>query len=879
MDDPCLAGAIVGRISARPDVGGKFIFANGEKLYIRGVTYGPFRPDAHDCEYHNPEVVSHDFACMAANGVNAVRTYTAPPRWLLDLAQQHGLWVMVGLAWEQHIAFLNDRQRLQAIEERVRTGVRDCANHPAVLGYSIGNEIPASIVRWYGRQRVEGFLKRLYHAVKAEDPACLVTYVNYPTTEYLQLPFIDFVCCNVYLEAQEQFAAYLARLQTLAGDRPLVLAEVGLDSQRNGEETQAQTLDWQVRSLFAGGCAGGFVYAWTDEWHRGGFDIDDWDFGLTTRARQPKPALAAVQRAFAETPFSADLPWPHVSVVVCSYNGSRTIGACCASLRQLAYPNYEVIVVDDGSTDSIAAIAAEYGFRVIRATHGGLSRARNLGLAVADGEIIAYTDDDTEADPHWLTYLAATFMQTEYAGVGGPNLAPGGDGFMADAIANAPGGPIHVLLSDSEAEHIPGCNMAFRKSCLQEIGGFDPQFRVAGDDVDVCWRLQARGWRLGFSPAALVWHHPRKAVRAFLKQQLGYGRAEAMLEMKWPEKYNRLGHVHWQGHSYGQRITRGLPFLRWRVYHGVWGSRLFQSIYTAGPTTLWSLLLTPEWLLVISALLLLSLLGIFWPLLLVALPALALAIGASLVEAVASAAQAAFSRDRYPPVRRIGLYTLTAFLYLLQPSARLLGRLQAGLTLWRRRGRLDFALPRPRALTVWSEHWQATEARLTDIEVNLRTQGALVRRGGDFDPWDLEVLGGLLGSVRLLMTMEEHGGGRQLARFRLWPKFWSPGLLLNLVLVVLAALAALDQARTIAILLGFFALMLAWRAFGDCATAMATHLNALQTVYADAPKEEEGNWAVKSSILPFVGHRFKANKPKRSDGSPPTEDAIEPSVH
>ncbi len=849
MDVLCFTGAIVGRKSTRPTVHGKFIFANGEKLYIRGVTYGPFRPDAQGCEYHNPEVVSRDFACMATNGVNAVRTYTVPPLWLLDLAQQHGLWVMVGLAWEQHIAFLDDWQRTQAIEEGVRAGVRGCAGHPAILCYSIGNEIPASLVRWYGRRRVEGFLKRLYHAVKTEDPARLVTYVNYPTTEYVQLPFIDFVCFNVYLEAPEQFAAYLARLQTLAGDRPLVLAEVGLDSQRNGEEMQAQTLDWQVRSLFTGGCTGGFVYAWTDEWHRGGFDIDDWDFGLTTRTRQPKPALAAVQRAFAEAPFPADLSWPRISVVVCSHNGSRTIGACCASLRKLEYPNYEVIVVDDGSTDNSAAIAGDYGFRVIRAAHGGLSQARNLGLAAADGEIIAYTDDDTEADPHWLTYLAATFMQTEYAGVGGLNLAPADDGFVADAVANAPGGPIHVLLSDREAEHIPGCNMAFRKACLQEIGGFDPQFRAAGDDVDICWRLQARGWRLGFSPAALVWHHPRRSVRAFLKQQLGYGRAEALLEMKWPEKYNRLGHVHWQGHPYTQNITRGLPFLRWRVYHGVWGSRLFQSIYTVGPTTLWSLLLTPEWLLVTGVLLLLSLLGIFWPPLLLALPAFVLAMGASLMEAVTSAAQAAFSRDRYPPLQRMGLYSLTASLYLLQPAARLLGRLQSGLTLWRRRGRLDFVLPRPRTLTVWSEHWQAAEARLTAIETSVRTQGALVRRGGDFDRWDLEVLGGLLGSVRLLMTMEEHGGGRQLARFRLWPHFWSPGLVLNLVLALLAALVALDQARLIAVLLGLMALMLALRAFGDCATAMAAYLHVLQTAFADAPKDEGGDLVVKPSIV------------------------------
>lgn len=833
---------------ARPAVHGKFIFINGEKCYLRGVTYGPFRPDAEGCEYHDQATVDRDFADMVATGVNTVRTYTVPPRWLLDLAHHHGLWVLVGLAWEQHIAFLDEPQRLRAITQQVRAGVASCAGHPAVLGYSIGNEIPSSLVRWYGRQRVERFLKRLYQAAKAADPAGLVTYVNYPTTEYLQLPFLDFVCFNVYLETEAQFTSYLARLQTLAGNRPLVLAEVGLDSRRNGEERQAATLAWQVRALFAGGCAGGFVYAWTDEWHRGGFDIDDWDFGLTTRTRHPKPALQAVQQAFAEAPFPTDQPWPRITVIVCSRNGSRTIGACCASLGQLAYPNYGVIVVDDGSTDQTAAIAESYGFPVIRAPHGGLSRARNLGLAAADGEIVAYTDDDTEVDPHWLTYLAATFLQTNDAGVGGPNLAPMQDGFVADAVAYAPGGPIHVLLSDHEAEHIPGCNMAFRKRCLEEIGGFDPQFRAAGDDVDLCWRLQARGWRLGFSPAALVWHHRRNSVWTFLKQQLGYGRAEALLEAKWPEKYNRLGHVRWQGQPYGQTITRGLSFLRWRVYHGVWGSRLFQSIYTAGPTTLWSLLLMPEWLLLIGVLLLLSLLGWFWPPLLFGLPVLIMAVGALLVEAVASAAQAAFPPAYYTPRQRLGLHALTALLYLLQPPARLIGRLQAGLTLWRRRSRPTFALPYSRGLTVWSERWQTGEARLTALERVLIAQGGVVRRGGDYDRWDLEVLGGLLGSARLLMTIEEHGGGHQLLRFRLWPKFWHPGLLMNVIVALLAGLALVDQAGLIALFLGLLTLLLILRAFGDCAVAMAAYLRAVQTLFAETPVPDSPHRPIREAL-------------------------------
>src|SRR5918995_2174705 len=138
---------------------GKFIVSGEDKFYVRGVTYGTFRPGADGEQYPNPEVVERDFARMAASGANAVRTYTVPPRWLLDSAQRHNLYVMISLPWEGHVAFLDDRERSRSIEERVRAGVRACAGHPAVLCYVIGNEIPATIVRWHVRRRLRRRLR------------------------------------------------------------------------------------------------------------------------------------------------------------------------------------------------------------------------------------------------------------------------------------------------------------------------------------------------------------------------------------------------------------------------------------------------------------------------------------------------------------------------------------------------------------------------------------------------------------------------------------------------------------------------------------------------------------------------------------------------
>jgi GT2 family glycosyltransferase len=804
----------------RPGVAGKFLYAGEDKLWIKGVTYGTFRPDAAGTDYPGPEVVRSDFAAMAAAGINAVRLYTVPPRSLLDEAQRHGLRVMVGLAWEQHIAFLDVPGRAAEIEARVRAAAQQCVGHPALLCYSVGNEIPPSIVRWHGRRRIERFVRRLYDTAKAQDPDALVTYVNFPTTEYLQLPFLDFVCFNVYLESRERLEAYLARLQNLAGERPLVMAEIGLDSRRQGEPTQAESIDWQVRSAFAGGCAGAFVFAWTDEWHRGGFDIEDWDFGLTTRDRRPKPALAALRKAYAQVPFPEDTPWPRVTVVICSYNGSRTLRDTLEGLTRVQYPNFEVIVVNDGSTDATPAIAAEYDVRLINTDNRGLSSARNSGWQAASGEIVAYIDDDAYPDPHWLHYLAYSFMTGDWAGVGGPNIAPPGDGAIAGCVANAPGGPVHVLLSDREAEHIPGCNMAFRRDALAAVGGFDPRYRAAGDDVDLCWRLQQRGGRIGFHAAAMDWHHRRNSLAMYWRQQKGYGKAEALLEQKWPGRYSAAGHLAWAGRLYGRGFALPIPFGAARVYGGVWGSAAYQSLYRPAPLTLLVLPLMPEWYLVIAALAALLLLSLSWPPLRFIAPLLVLAATAPIAQAAMAATRAAYPVPAKSIGERAQRWLLTACLHLMQPLARLLGRLRHGLTPWRRRGGAAI-VPRPLERETWRETWHAPEQWLRDLEARLCDAGAPVRRGGDYERWDLETRVGTLGAARVRLGVEEHGAGRQMVRWRLWPRPSTPAVLAAVLLGLVALGAALDRAWLATALLGAAAGVLAWRVAVDCGSALA----------------------------------------------------------
>jgi GT2 family glycosyltransferase len=401
------------------------------------------------------------------------------------------------------------------------------------------------------------FIDELIAEAKRIDPECLCTYANYPSTEFLHPQTLDFVSFNVYLHQPAAFKSYLARLQMLADTKPLVLSEFGIDSRarrRNRQMRNALLADRTRLSRRRGGCGGVQLHRRLASRRRASAD---WQMGLTTATRETKTLVPRRQRSLRIAPKFPLARKPRVSVVVASYNAATTLKACLESLRNLNYSDYEVILVDDGSTDTTPQIAPLFpNVRYFRHhTNLGLSVARNTGIAAAAGEIVAFTDADCRADEDWLYYLVADLISGEFAGVGGHNLLPPDDSPTATAVMVSPGGPAHVMLTDREAEHIPGCNMAFLKSALDAIGGFDPIFWKAGDDVDLCWRLQQAGYKIGFSAAAFVWHYRRSTIGAYLKQQRGYGEAEALLVRKHPEYFNAFGNSMWRGRIYAPPNT------------------------------------------------------------------------------------------------------------------------------------------------------------------------------------------------------------------------------------------------------------------------------------------------------------------------------------
>ena len=243
---------------------------------------------------------------------------------------------MVGLPWEQHVTFLDEPQR--AARHRARGSAKASRRAPDTRPCSptpSATRSPPRSSAGTAPHKIERFIQRLYNAVKAEDPTRWSPTSIIPRTEYLYLPFLDFVCFNVYLESRERLEAYLARLQNIAGDRPLVMAEIGLDSLRNGEERQARAMEWQIRAVFAAGVRGRVRLRLDRRVAPRRARHRRLEVRPDHRDRKPKARPRRRQRAYADTPSRSDRTWPSVSVVVCSRNGARTIAdasrACGAS--------------------------------------------------------------------------------------------------------------------------------------------------------------------------------------------------------------------------------------------------------------------------------------------------------------------------------------------------------------------------------------------------------------------------------------------------------------------------------------------------------------------------------------------------------------------
>lgn len=234
---------------------------------------------------------------------------------------------------------------------------------------------------------------------------------------------------------------------------------------------------------------------------------------------------------------------PHVSVVILTFNRAEDLKRCLNSLERQSVRNTEIIVIDNGSTDGTLDLVKEHSVKLVRDLTKCKGYLRNLGFRKASAKIVAYIDDDAEADPNWIKEITNTFERFEAAdAIGGPaittskqlslreraghskflsflakiyetiilenRLAAVGAIFKSGALSV--GGSLHFsakLKKPFNVDVLTTCNLAVKKSVLKKIGGFDENFIFNNEDVDLCVRIKNAGFKLLFNPKAVVWHN------------------------------------------------------------------------------------------------------------------------------------------------------------------------------------------------------------------------------------------------------------------------------------------------------------------------------------------------------------------------------------
>jgi hypothetical protein len=244
----------------------------------------------------------------------------------------------------------------------------------------------------------------------------------------------------------------------------------------------------------------------------------------------------------------------------------------------------------------------------------------------------------------------------------------------------------------------------------------------------------------------------------------------------------------------------------------------------------------PEWYVLTVALGVLSIASIVWQPLRFTLPLFAMSILIPLGFAVHAVCGMFGSGTRRGVLER---RALTGALHVMQPLARLLGRSSNGLSASRRVIRPALVLPRSRECWLWSERWRDPSAWLAIVEESIRSTSTGVRRGGDFDPWDLEVRGGPFTRVRMLLGVEEHGSGRQLVRIRLSWRATRVGVATASLLASTLVVALAAPSWVLCAMIAFAAMLVVLSAFNESNAALTeceVALAALVTSVGEAAR-------------------------------------------
>jgi GT2 family glycosyltransferase len=248
--------------------------------------------------------------------------------------------------------------------------------------------------------------------------------------------------------------------------------------------------------------------------------------------------------ASLSTPLPAALPM--VSVVIAARDNEGTITQCLESIGRLRYPNYEVILVDDGSRDRTVDIAATIKItkpvEIIGERRAGLGAAWNAAMRAARGDFVAFTRADCVVNSDWLAMATRVMLEGRLDACAGPiYLSVKAHGIATRAIA-ALSSLMEATQSSIDAARnhemlLSGRNMILRKSSLIEAGGFDSRFADSASSAELAARMVEVGMAIGWCPAGFVKCREAISVGAYYHRRIAHGRAEAMLERKHPGRF------------------------------------------------------------------------------------------------------------------------------------------------------------------------------------------------------------------------------------------------------------------------------------------------------------------------------------------------------
>ncbi|MBP6015965.1 MAG: glycosyltransferase [Candidatus Promineofilum sp.] len=233
---------------------------------------------------------------------------------------------------------------------------------------------------------------------------------------------------------------------------------------------------------------------------------------------------------------------PHVSVVVPAYNAASTIGACVAALQEQSFDlPYEIIVVNDGSTDRTAAVAEAAGATVLTTPNGRPAAARNAGIHAARGSIVCCTDADCVPHPDWLREITAPFANPEVVASKG-TYATRQQELVARFVQLEYEDKYDRMRPGEAIDFVDTYSAAYRRDVLLAHDGFDERFDYL-EDQELSFRLAAHGYKMVFQPTAIVDHLHSATLGDYLRKKRTIGYWKALVVSRYPDRAIRDSHT------------------------------------------------------------------------------------------------------------------------------------------------------------------------------------------------------------------------------------------------------------------------------------------------------------------------------------------------